>query len=215
MLFLTSCYCFEDKNCGFVKKNQQYADIVSLNYWVSQKTTDFSQRFNDTIRKRILSLLDSPSDTIDIDKAMDLFLEKYRSCQTRVRIHLRDSILWKNDTLLSLASYTYACWGDTQGYDNVTFLNFKPSGECYTNQEILDNQEIRTKVEFYFRKKQNISGRSINENGFWFEDDVFVLPENVGFTKDSLIFHYNPYQIAPYNEGGITIKIPIREINKK
>jgi len=32
---------------------------------------------------------------------------------------------------------------------------------------------------------------SINKTGFRFEDDVFSLPETIGFTQESVILRYN------------------------
>ena len=67
-------------------------------------------------------------------------------------------------------------------------------------------------AEKKFRSEQNIAkDQSINENGFWFENDTFYLPESVGFTQDSLIFVYNQYDIASYADGPIELKIAMKE----
>lgn len=44
--------------------------------------------------------------------------------------------------------------------------------------------------------------------GFWFNDNQFVLPENIGVTPDSVILHYNAYEIAPYSMGPTVIMLP-------
>jgi hypothetical protein len=40
-----------------------------------------------------------------------------------------------------------------------------------------------------------------------FEDEVFHLPENVFFTDEGLLFHYNVYEISSYADGYQTFVI--------
>ena len=44
--------------------------------------------------------------------------------------------------------------------------------------------------------------------GFWFKDNVFALPENVGVSSDSIILHYNSFEIAPYSMGTVRCTLP-------
>lgn len=221
VLFLTFSVWFWSEKQDFVSKKVQYSQdgaIVSLHYWQSNKKNIFAQNFNDTIHKRIFSLLDRDSHTESIEVAINHFFEEYTYHKNKeglfgCEVSVRDSLLFCNDTLVSLSSCIQTQWGAEKGYAVTHFLNFKPSGECYTTQEIMDkNQNFLKIAEQYFRKKQNISGASINDNGFWFDDDKFVLPTNIGFTKDSVILHYNPNEIAPYSCGAITISIPMNEM---
>jgi len=69
-------------------------------------------------------------------------------------------------------------------------------------------------AETAFRKKYEIPADvNINNTGFWFEDDKFHLPETVGFTADSLLLLYNPYEIASYAAGAVTLNIPLEEVS--
>ena len=45
-----------------------------------------------------------------------------------------------------------------------------------------------------------------------FEGNTFILPSSMGFDEKHMLFTYNPYDIAPYSEGLIELKIPINEI---
>jgi hypothetical protein len=49
---------------------------------------------------------------------------------------------------------------------------------------------------------------SFEEQGFWFEDDVFRLAETFTYDTTGLHFHYNTYEIAPYAKGSFYIDLP-------
>src|SRR5690606_31987371 len=100
---------------------------------------------------------------------------------------------------LEMRQYLYT--GGAHGYGATSFINIDPA----TGNELTDNELFRNKKEFTafaeqkFREQQKINKNgSINESGFWFEDDNFQLPESVGFMQDTLIFVYNQYDIASY-----------------
>ena len=42
-----------------------------------------------------------------------------------------------------------------------------------------------------------------------FEEDRFSLPENLGFTPGGLELLYNPYEVASYADGPISLVLPI------
>ena len=46
-----------------------------------------------------------------------------------------------------------------------------------------------------------------------YTDQIFVS-RNVFLIGDSIIFHYNPYDIAPWSEGIISVKIPVYELRR-
>jgi hypothetical protein len=68
--------------------------------------------------------------------------------------------------------------------------------------------EQLAKQQFY-TLKQIDSTKSINDQGYWFEKNVFSLNSNFGLLNDTLIFTYNPYEITNYAEGQIDLKIPL------
>jgi hypothetical protein len=88
----------------------------------------------------------------------------------------------------------------------------KTGEELTTNNLFINKKDFAAFAEKKFRKQQNIpSGESINATGLWFAGEKFHLPESVGFTKDSLIFVYNQYDIASFSEGPIELKIALKD----
>ncbi len=56
-------------------------------------------------------------------------------------------------------------------------------------------------------------GDDLESAGFWFNDEVgFSLPDNVGVVAEGLIFHWDPYEIAPYSMGPINLSVPASEL---
>jgi hypothetical protein len=63
------------------------------------------------------------------------------------------------------------------------------------------------------RARQMKENENFGEQGFEFKRRRFELPEwNFGLQGDSVVFHYNPYEIGAYVLGSTTFKIPISEI---
>jgi hypothetical protein len=67
--------------------------------------------------------------------------------------------------------------------------------------------------ERQFRKAREIpEGESLEEAGFWFEDDRFELSGNFAVTAEGLAFVFNPYEVAPYVFGPTRITLPWKEL---
>lgn len=67
--------------------------------------------------------------------------------------------------------------------------------------------------ERHFREEREIpETESLEEAGFWFEDDRFRLPDNFAVTGEGLVFVFNPYEVAPYVFGPTRITLPWAEL---
>lgn len=122
---------------------------------------------------------------------------------------------FKNEVLLSLAMSKYIYAGGAHGYGGTQFKNFDvDTGMAITNQQLFkDLNAFTVFAETKFRETFQISkNASINADRFWFKEDTFYVPENIGFTDESLLLLYNPYEITSYAEGPIEIEIPIKEV---
>ncbi|MBO6760471.1 MAG: DUF3298 domain-containing protein [Roseivirga sp.] len=52
---------------------------------------------------------------------------------------------------------------------------------------------------------------SLEERGYWFENDRFELTENFAIINKSLIFYFNPYEIAPYAMGPTELELKLTD----
>lgn len=116
---------------------------------------------------------------------------------------------------IQMDSYTFT--GGAHGYGATRFLNFdkKKGGELDRRELFLDESKFERFAETKFRLQEKIPyGQGINSTGFMFEQDRFYLPENIGFTTDGLLLHYNQYEVASYADGPVELTLPFGEVNK-
>lgn len=83
------------------------------------------------------------------------------------------------------------------------------TGEQLTLAKIFrDTLELTKFCETQFRNDYQLGlDTNINAEGLWFKNDKFALNNNFGFVNDTLLFWYNPYEIASFAAGDIVLKI--------
>ncbi len=95
------------------------------------------------------------------------------------------------------------------------YLNFDAlSGELLTADAIFSPiDEFIAMSEKKFKEKYNLPETiSLGASGFWFKDNSFHLPKNIGITDSTVVLHYNPFEIASRAEGPIEIKLQKEEV---
>lgn len=201
---------------------------INLNYLICKKPNKFANNFNKEIESQVVNfLLSNQIDSlknveITIEESLEAFMKDYNNLHqyfpdiSAYELILNDSISFENEKMISLVSSRYSYTGGAHGISSKVFLNFDLSnGELIENEDLFtDLPQVLKIAENHFKKQQNISAESLNEKGFWFEDDTFHLPENLGVVGENLVLYYNPYEIAPYIEGTFELKIPIEQVKK-
>ncbi|QAA82459.1 DUF3298/DUF4163 domain-containing protein [Aequorivita sp. H23M31] len=198
---------------------------VTINYLKASGNGNVAEKINEKITSFIISSLSMAEDEKEkaktIEEAATTFIESFNADRARfpdmaadyfAEISVNEIYNSPKHICLELRQYLYT--GGAHGYGTTSFLNIDPdSGEELTANELFKNKKGFTVfAEKKFREQQKIAqDESINDPGFWFENDSFHLPNTVGFTQDSLIFVYNQYDIASYAEGPIELKISLKE----
>lgn len=235
LLALISVGCNQEKDIEFsaesftekelsICKNSKCPE-VTINYVEVFGDEEVSEKINKKIKNFIYSSLLMGEDSIPnaktIQEAATVFIEAYNADKAQfpdmagkyfAEISVNEIYTSKKHLCFEMRQYLYT--GGAHGYGTTSFLNIDPkTGEELTSKELFkDNKEFIVFAEKKFRAEQKIAkDQSINENGFWFDNDEFYLPESVGFSQDSLIFVYNQYDIASYADGHIELKIAIKE----
>ncbi len=119
------------------------------------------------------------------------------------------------ESLISIIMDSYVFTGGAHGYGGISYINVDPkTGKRISNKELFkEYSEFESYAEKIFRSQNEIlDGESINSTGFFFENDKFALPENIGFTENEIILYYNPYEISSYAEGAVEIKLNKEEV---
>ncbi len=118
-------------------------------------------------------------------------------------------------SMVSVLMDSYVFTGGAHGYGGISFINIDTkTGKRIANKDLFKSYEdFAAYAERVFRSKYEIlESESINSPGFFFENDKFSLPENIGFTDTEVILYYNPYEISSYAEGPVEIKMKKEDV---
>lgn len=191
-----------------------------------------NQELADTINNAIEQLLienltidpDESSKISTLEAALENFTTSYRSykeefpdASAEYVFTSKSSISSSTDVLLSMSIENYSYWGGAHGYGSTSYLNFdKSTGKTLSINDLIKNQtEFLKLAETKFKKQKGIAAEeNINSTGYFFENDEFILPANVGFNDQELLLVYNPYEVASYAEGQIIITLPFDEVKE-
>ncbi len=84
--------------------------------------------------------------------------------------------------------------------------------------DLFDNSDtlaILRIAEELFRSEKGLSAKiSLEEAGYWFNNNRFHLTDNFGFDAVGIFFLFNRYEVASYAEGPIFITIPYNKLKK-
>lgn len=162
-----------------------------------------------------------PSDTI-LSEATRHFIQSYQNIREdfpdyphRWEARFKASVNYKSDRLISIRIERYHFTGGSKGFSSTAYLNIdRVSGAVLKTSDLFqDPDKLRTTAEAMFREKHNISPQAnINSTGFMFPADLFELPQSIGFSDHGIQLIYNPYEIAPFAQGGTLLEIPYPEL---
>jgi hypothetical protein len=127
------------------------------------------------------------------------------------------TIAYQNNRWISLKC-TYNAY--TGGANTLTELGYitldKQTGDTLRLTDFISQKSLAKFIrlaETCFRKTFAINPQqSLNEKGFQFPNDSFILPENYLLTNEGLSFYYNKYEIAPGSFGLLSFSIPASQL---
>lgn len=184
--------------------------------------SNINQTLNEHLIYSLFSYDENIGDSQDVKAAIQHFITGYQQDKIEYpdmlaiyEANIKSELLHQTENMLSLQVTTYLYTGGAHGYSNISYQNFNPENgyPIAIEQSLVDIDVFIDFVEIKFKEAFDIpESSSINSTRFMFDGDVFKLPVSIGFDKDNMLFTYNPYEIAPYFEGPIELKIPISEV---
>lgn len=132
----------------------------------------------------------------------------YLKINTEITYHVENYVSYQ----VSIESFT----GGAHQNSNMSFfvVDTRTNRELKMHDLISDTTQFKQMLEEAFRKSRGIdSGQSFADAGFYINDGDFILNDNIGISEDSVIVHFNPYEIAPYSMGPTTIALDRRAVN--
>lgn len=187
--------------------------------------TKLSKAINRALREEIITLLnfDAQSDAQTVESAVDNFVKDYQDLKGRFpeeampwEAKINGVITFENKEIITIKLESYLFTGGAHGYSTIRFLNFdKVKGIELEHQALFKNiADFKTFAEAAFRGQESIPALApINSTGYMFETENFYLPENIGYTDTGVLLFFEPYEIASYADGPITLTLPFSVIN--
>jgi len=201
----------EEENCAY----------ISINIPWAKERGSRNKRINENIEQHVINLVDFQEKN-NFNNLRDLsksFISNYESSATDFpeynipwEASIEGRVLSSNQNLISLEFDLAMFTGGAHGFTSISFLNFEPATGNILSHDDLFTSEFKNYAEEIFRKEYGIPADDpINSTGYFFENDTFHLPDNIGFLEDKIILRYNAYEVASYSEGGIQLEIPMDE----
>jgi hypothetical protein len=214
-------YSLSFQNCDINSENCTY---ISITYPVF----DVEENAEMTKIREAIELLLFGDDSASVEEIGRRFIENYDDFVNDESINedgydlawydIRDGeIIFINKRALSFAASVASFYGGAHPSEYVYLRNFDPlSGDSIGLGMVFKEEalkELTSIGEREFRKRKGLKKKdSLEENGYWFEEDRFELTSNFAFTENGLWFYYNDYEIAPYSMGSSEIILPYNQI---
>lgn len=201
----------EEENCAY----------ISLEIpWLSTNGAR-NKNINRNVEQHVIQLLDYQEENnfTSLESLSQTFIDNYETSAEEFpeynipwEASVEGKVLTNTPEIISIEFNLAIFTGGAHGFTSKSYLNMNPqTGEVLKNEDLFI-PEFRSYAEEIFRNKKEIPpGESINSTGYFFENDSFHLPQNIGFLKNKIILRYNAYEVASYSEGGIQIEIPREE----
>jgi hypothetical protein len=117
----------------------------------------------------------------------------------------KSEVIFNKNKILSFAFQTYSFTGGTHGISNIEYLHFDMNtGRLFGIDDLFDKtnkQELQKMVSDVCEEMKKKKESQV------FDDSQIESIDNFYFDDKNFYFVYNPYEIAPYSAGYITIKI--------
>lgn len=195
--------------------------LISLEIPIAEGPENIASRINTSIKKHVVALINSEEDPGL--PSYEEFAKDFIAERQRIAEEFEESAPWRaivtgrifseNKHLLCIGIDSEIFTGGAHGYRSISFFNFDPeTGSLYEHDDIF-TEEFVSFAEKAFKSEQGIpEEENINSTGFWFEDDVFHLPNNIGFEDNKVILIYSAYEIASYADGEFRLEFTKEEV---
>ncbi|MFD0990685.1 DUF3298 domain-containing protein [Mariniflexile jejuense] len=220
-LFFILFNCKEELTITFIetKITTSNNNLVEVTIPKAIENSIISSEINTEVSNLVIAALqvgDTDTKTSkSIEESINAFNNEYNAFNTEFpnisqpwEAQIDGEILFQSHEVISISITSYVNTGGAHGSTHISFLNFNAA----TGKRIKNNDLIKNKAAFETVAKTYFN-TAIEDEDDLFEPNEFKLPENIGFTENSIILLYNQYEIAPYSTGIIDFTIPIEKVS--
>jgi len=176
------------------------------------------------VTRSIVYFGEKPTTAKSYSELMDSFVgsydelaKKYPADAMPWEAKIKATIDYQSDSIINIKLNNYMFTGGAHGYEGNRSLLFNAkTGRTLTYDNILHDKKAFTAfAEKKFRAKFKIpAGKSINATGLFFENDKFILPQNIFYKENGLLLYYNSVEIGSFADGPKELLLPYTEIEE-
>lgn len=217
----------EIKSEDFASCKENECPKIKVNYLLAEGEKEISKNINEMTeqsRSKIVSATEEKPLPGSFDEALKNFIAEYQNFKKEYpefpgnyELQISEKIIHRSaETIVTETKY-YIYTGGAHGYGATNFATFSlKNGTLLKPQDLFsDLKGFTGYAEKKFREKFEIpSGENINATGFFFENDVFSLPNNIAILENEVVLIYNPYEAAAYARGQMELRFPKEEIKQ-
>lgn len=155
----------------------------------------------------------APTETLILllSDAYKNFVREYPEAPSQWSVELKTAIIRNDSAVVSFKTEVYTYMGGAHPLSVAEYASFftATGRRVQLNDIVSDKKRLTTLAEQVFRRERELTGNdNLDSAGFWFGEKGFSLPDNFAVSDSSLVFYYNPYEIAPYVFGPTLIEVP-------
>ncbi len=216
----------KDGNCD--GENTDYCAEIIIEYpvFTINGYEDIQKKINKNISINMFFSVDNEDTKKSFDELADEFINDYKEFRRDVPdFHIAwyferfGTVLFYNKDFISfrITENSYLGGAHPNSYSVLTVFDLITGNKVSLND--IFNKGYQTKLnqiaEKEFRVLKEISvDESLNDAGFWFEDNKFTINDNFALTDEGITFYYNNYEITAYAYGPTELVIPISKISE-
>ncbi len=125
-----------------------------------------------------------------------------------------NKLIYEDDELVSMHYCYYSYQGGAHGLEHHSYLVYDKKKQDIITEEDLFNDLDRGDFDQLFLKvfeeqlKKDFEDYNIEDIQNWASAESIKPNGNFYLTEDSIIYHFNPYEVGPYAIGTPKLKIP-------
>jgi hypothetical protein len=225
--------CSDDKSLEFTTTKIEKSSNIAQDEWQTKVLIELPQVTSEDIvadsinaalyafAEEVINLEEKNIDNPTFEGLADSFINSYLELKKEFpkeiawEAKINGLVVYQSPKIINIRVEYYMFTGGAHGYYGVKSLIFDAqTGKILSNKDVFaPYDEFTSYVEEKFRTKFGLApNQNINAKGFMFEEDKFILPENIFFTKNGVLLVYNIYEIAPYSDGTQELLLPLKEV---
>ncbi len=209
---------------SYVSDDSLQQSLITLLFVYPRFTAGVADSLNAFIKALLCQSIYDNARTDSLGQVFDQMKASYQSLQadfpeynTPWELQRRVAVIHNTKALISLRLAEVVFTGGAHPNQKRTYYSLtQPQNRVLALNDILADPgaaELKRIAEQEFRRSKNLlPDTPLDQAGFWFDGNQFQLPDNWALTDKGLLFYYNPYEIAAYNQGPIRLVLPYGRI---